>query len=74
MTIRVDDIHVNNLRVVGAGNNWNMHKKAISLMSDDIIDLSDFISETITLDEYAKGLDDVRKRPEGFVKAVFVNE
>lgn len=74
MTIRVDDIHINNLHVVGAGNNWNMHRKAISLMADGMIDLSDFISEIITLEDYEKGLQDARTRPEGFVKAVFVNE
>ena len=74
MMIRMDDIHVNNLKVVGAGNNWNMHKTAISLMADGMIDLSDFISETIALDEFEKGLEDVRNRPAGFVKAVFVNE
>lgn len=74
MSIRIDDIHVNNLKVVGAGNNWNMHKKAMELMEDGVIDLSACVSERITLDEYQKGLDLARKRPEGFVKAVFVNE
>lgn len=74
MSIRIDDIHVNNLKVVGAGNNWNMHKKAIELMADGIIDISCFVSEKITLEEFEKGIEMVRTRPEGFVKAVFVNE
>ena len=74
MSIRMDDIHIKNLKVVGAGNNWNMHKKAIQLMEDGLVDLSCFVSETITLEEFETGIEHARKRPEGFVKAVFVNE
>lgn len=74
MHIRMDDIHINNLKVIGAGNNWNMHKKAIQLMEDGIIDLSPFISELLKLEEFEKGIELARKRPDGFVKAVFVND
>lgn len=74
MSIRIDDIHINNLKVVGAGNNWNMHKRAMEMMADGDIDLSPFISEKISLEEFEKGITLARKRPEGFVKAVFVNE
>ena len=74
MNIRMDDIHINNLRVVGAGNNWNEHKNAISYMADGTIDLTPFISERISLDDYALGLEHVRKRPFGFIKALFVHE
>ena len=74
MSIRMDDIHINNLKVVGAGNNWNMHKKAMSLMADGTIDISAFINERLSLEEFEKGMNLARKRPEGFVKAVFVNE
>lgn len=74
MNIRVDDIHIKNLKVVGAGNNWNMHKRAMQMMADGNIDLSCFISEIISLEEYEKGLELARKRPVGFVKAVFVND
>lgn len=74
MSIRIDDIHINNLKVVGAGNNWNMHKRAMEMMADGDIDLSGFISEKISLEEFEKGMTLARKRPEGFVKAVFVNE
>lgn len=72
MQIRVDDIHINNLRVVGAGNNWNQHEKAMALMAEGVIDLSPMISERIALEEFETGLLHVRTRPEGFVKAVFV--
>ena len=72
MSIRIDDIHVNNLHVVGAGNNWNQHEKAISLMAEGAIDLSPMVSERIALEDYETGIAHVRTRPQGFVKAVFV--
>ena len=74
MSIRIDDIHVNNLRLIGAGNNWNQHKKAIALMDSQNIPMELFVSQTLTLDDFQKGFDLARKRPAGFVKAIFVNE
>lgn len=72
MSIRIDDIHINNLHVIGAGNNWNMHQKAIDLISNGIIDISDFVTEKIRLQDYEKGIDMVRRRPDGFVKCEFI--
>lgn len=74
MSIRIDDIHIKNLKVVGAGNNWDMHKKAISLIQDGLVDISPMISEIISLEQYEYGLELAKTRPIGFVKAVFVNE
>lgn len=74
MSIRVDDIHINNLHVAGAGNNWNMHKMAMQLMADGVIDLSPFITERMPLTDFERAIDLARTRPEGFVKAVFVDE
>jgi len=74
MSIRMDDIHINNLRVIGAGNNWNQHKKAISLIADGVIDVRPMITERLRLEEYERAVGMVRTRPEGFVKAVFVHE
>ena len=74
MQIRIDDIHVNNLRVVGAGNNWNQHEKAIELMAEGAIDLSPMVSERIRLEDFETGLDHVRNRPTGFVKAIYVHD
>lgn len=71
MSIRIDDIHVNNLHVVGAGNNWNQHKKAIQMMADGAVDMTPFITEELDLSEYQTGLDHARNRPDGFVKAIF---
>lgn len=74
MQIRIDDIHVNNLRVIGAGNNWNQHQKAVNLMADGLVDIECFATNRIRLEDYEEGLRLARTRPEGFVKAVFVND
>lgn len=74
MSIRIDDIHVNNLHVVGAGNNWNQHKKAVQMMAEGAVDMSAFVSETLPLSQFRKAIDDARTRPDGFVKAVFTFE
>ena len=47
---------------------------AVTMMKDGVVDLTPCISELISLEEYEKGLEMARKRPEGFVKAIFVNE
>jgi len=70
MSIRIDDVHINNLRLIGAGNNWNQHKKAIEFMEDGRTDMSLLVSETLPLYEFAKGIEMVRTRPEGFVKCI----
>jgi len=74
MRIRIDDIHINNLRVVGAGNNWNQHKKAVTMMADGSVNLERFVTKKLRLEDYQLGLDLARSRPEGFVKAVFCDE
>ena len=71
MQIRIDDIHVKNLRVVGAGNNWNKHKTAMQYMADGIVDLSPCVSEIMPLDDFAHAIELARTRPLGFVKAIF---
>jgi len=71
MNIRVDDVHINNLQVIGAGNNWNMHKLAATLMADGIIDLKPLVTNVMLLDNYQEALEMAEKRPLGFVKAVF---
>ena len=71
MNIRIDDIHINNLHLIGAGNNWNMHKKAASLMADGTISLKPLITEIMPLEDFEHAIDLARTRPKGFVKAVF---
>ncbi|MFA5340859.1 MAG: alcohol dehydrogenase catalytic domain-containing protein [Clostridia bacterium] len=70
--LRIDDIHVNNIKVVGAGNNWNVHKRAVDLMRSGLVDLSPLITKKISLEQYKEGFEAARNRPEGFVKAVFM--
>lgn len=74
MRIQIDDIHINNLRVVGAGNNWNQHKNAVTMMADGRVDIEHFATRFLSLEDFQEGLELARKRPEGFIKAVFVNE
>lgn len=74
MSIRMDDIHINNLRVIGAGNNWNQHKKAVTMMADGLVDIEHFATNLLKLEDFEKGLELARRRPEGFLKAVFVHE
>lgn len=74
MTIRMDDIHINNLRLIGAGNNWNQHKKAVALMREQKLNMELFVSEKLPLEAFQKGLDDARRRPAGFVKALLIPE
>ena len=71
MNIRMDDVHINNLQVIGAGNNWNMHKLAATLMADGVIDLKPLVTNVMPLDNYQEALEMAEKRPLGFVKAVF---
>lgn len=74
MSVCIDDIHIKNLHVIGAGNNWNQHKKAVEFMADNKVDMSLFVTKTLKLEEFSKGIETVRQRPAGFVKAVFVFE
>lgn len=74
MQICIDDIHINNLRVIGAGNNWNQHKKAVSLMAAGMVDIEHFVTARLRLEEFEKALELARTRPVGFVKAVFADE
>ena len=74
MSIRMDDIHIKNLKVIGAGNNWNMFKKGMSMMEEGLVDLSCFITHKMKLSEFEKGLELARNRPEDFIKAVFIYE
>ena len=71
MAIRTDDVHINNLHLIGAGNNWNMHKRAAALMQEHIVDLSLLVTEVMPLEDYARAVELARTRPAGFVKAVF---
>ncbi|MCL2813284.1 MAG: zinc-binding dehydrogenase [Oscillospiraceae bacterium] len=74
MNIRVDDIHIENLRVAGAGNNWDMVKRCLALLEDGLIDTSALATNIIKLEDYAAGIKMAEERPRGFVKAIFANK
>jgi L-iditol 2-dehydrogenase len=69
--IHIDDIHINNLKVIGAGNNWNLVDKAINLLKDGLVSTEELATHFFSLDEYEKALEMTRTRPDGFVKAIF---
>jgi L-iditol 2-dehydrogenase len=70
--LRVDTIHVNNLKVIGAGNNWAMHPAAVDFLKNHWQIMSLFISKELPLERYQEGLQAVREKKNGFMKAVFV--
>ena len=47
------------------------YQKAIDLMASGVVNIEDFVSETMPLDDFEKGISMVRMRPRGFVKAEF---
>ena len=74
VTLKIDDIHIKNLRVVGAGNNWNMVSKCLKLLEAGVVNTEHMATDLITLADYEKGIELAEKRPNGFLKAVFVYE
>jgi threonine dehydrogenase-like Zn-dependent dehydrogenase len=71
MSIRIDDIHIKNLVVAGAGNNWNVLDRALGLVSDGIISTGRLCTGVYGLSDFAKVADMAAARPHGFVKAIF---
>lgn len=71
MQIHIDDIHINNLKLIGAGNNWNYIARAINLLKDGMVSTEILATHFLSLDQYEKAIEMTRTRPEGFVKAVF---
>lgn len=65
-------IHVPNLKLIGAGNNWNMVSRCIRLLQYGLVDNSKFATHFFCLQDYKEALDMTRTRPEGFLKSVFL--
>ena len=72
MRLHVDDIHVKDLRVVGAGNNWNVIDRAIRLTAAGRISTEHLATHFAKLSDFGSAADMARARPAGFVKAVFL--
>ncbi|NLG24971.1 MAG: alcohol dehydrogenase catalytic domain-containing protein [Clostridiales bacterium] len=71
MAIRIDDIHIKNLRVVGAGNNWDVIDRAIDLVAGGLVDPSPLVSVRARLDDFEGVARQAAERAPGFVKAIF---
>jgi len=72
MQIVMDEVHIKNLRVIGAGNNWNVIEKSLSLLESGRIKTEQLATYLTNLDDWQAALDKTEKRPECFVKSVFV--
>ncbi len=71
MRVHIDDIHIKDLTVVGAGNNWNEVDRAIRLTDGRRIDTSGLATSFHKLDDFLAVAEMASARPAGFVKAVF---
>ena len=67
-----DEVHIPNLKIIGAGNNWNMVSRCIRLLEYGLIDTSFMATHFFQLDQYEEALTLTRTRPEGFLKSVFL--
>lgn len=70
MEMVMDDIHLNNLKVVGAGKNWGHMGACISLLNAGLT-TEYMATNLLPLSDYAQALELAKHRPHGFVKAVF---
>ena len=72
VNIRIDDLHIKNLVVSGAGNNWNVVDRALALVADGVISTERLCTNVFAgLGEFEKVVQMASERPYGFVKAVF---
>lgn len=71
MAIRVDDIHIKNLRVSGAGNNWNVLDRCLDLVADGLIATERLATDILPLEQFEVAVQKAKRRDPGFVKAVF---
>jgi L-iditol 2-dehydrogenase len=67
----IDDLHVKNLHVFGAGNNWNLVDKALDLLQDGLVSTEILATHRFPLARFEEALEMTRTRPDGFVKSVF---
>ncbi len=72
--LHIDDIHIKNLRVVGAGNNWNVLDRAIDLVQSGLVDTCCLATHQLKLEDFAQAVELAGQRGEGFVKSVFALE
>jgi len=71
MTVRIDDVHVKNLHVVGSGNNWNVLDRCIDLVADGVVSTECLCTELTTLARFDDVVKIAMERLEGYIKTVF---
>ncbi len=74
MEIHIDDIHINNLRVIGAAHNWNYINTALNLIKDGMVNTELLATHFMPPEDFQRAIEMTRSRPEGFVKAMFTFE
>lgn len=67
-----DQVHIPNLKIIGAGNNWNMVGRCLRLLEYGLIDTSYMATHFFSLEQYEEALQLTRERPSGFLKSVFL--
>ncbi|MFV0412620.1 MAG: zinc-binding dehydrogenase [Oscillospiraceae bacterium] len=73
MALVLDDVHINNLQVMGAGKNWGHVRASLELLESGLT--TDYMAtDILALPQYQQALEAAEKRPKGFVKSVFVFE
>lgn len=70
-SLPIDDIHIKNLRVIGAGNNWNVLDRCLNLVGDGVISTEILATDRLRIEQFEDGVQAARTRAMGFVKAVF---
>ena len=71
INLKIDDAHIKNLRITGAGNNWNLTDRCIDLINDGIITTERLCTHISSLSQFDKAVKIATERPAGFVKTIF---
>lgn len=67
----IDEVHLKNLTVRGAGKNWGYLQKCLAILQDGL-STEAMATHLFPLADYQQALALAKTRPEGFVKSVFV--
>lgn len=70
-TLPIDAVHIKNLRLVGAGNNWNVLDRCLDLVGDGLISTENLATKILPIERFDEGVKLARERAPGFVKVLF---
>lgn len=71
-SLHIDDIHIKNLRLVGAGNNWNVLDRCIDLVKSGLVDTRRLATHRMRIEDFDEAVRLAKERLPGFVKTVFM--